>query len=307
MLGCSRPSAKSREIPFTKFRPYSPRHRPKPQGVSLIFELRCGSNESMKKIALLALLLSACATEPVSPILGMSETSKSSTANEPSRELGDAKNVVLHPTPTKPKFINGDLYSVIAKSVAPSPAPGSIEQRADELNLLSLQEMRTKADCDRAATEVKVTLANFFGGPKGSLTNAQIEKLAPFFEQIRNDSDFFIQRLKTERGRKRPFQYIKDVEPCVAREVTPAYPSGHATLSRLYALVLSDMYPSKTKELLKRADVIAEDRVLSGMHHRSDIIAGQALGERLYKEFSKSPEFKKELSELERVTTKVAR
>ena len=67
------------------------------------------------------------------------------------------------------------------------------------------------------------------------------------------------------------------------------------------------MYPAKTKELLKRADVIAEDRVLAGMHHRSDIIAGQALGERLYKEFSKSPDFRKDLSDLERATTKVAR
>jgi hypothetical protein len=67
------------------------------------------------------------------------------------------------------------------------------------------------------------------------------------------------------------------------------------------------MFPTKTKELLKRADVIAEDRVVAGMHHRSDIIAGQALGERLYKEFSKSPEFRKELMDYERGTTKVAR
>lgn len=249
----------------------------------------------MKKFVLFALLLSACAHEPVSPVLGV------------------AKNVVTHPAPAtapvtvKPRFISADLYAPVAKSVAPFPAPDSIEQRVDELNLLTLQEMRTKADCERAAGEVKVSLDHFYGGPKGALTPAQVEALAPFFEQIRNDSDYFIQRLKVERARKRPFQYIKDLEPCVTREMSPAYPSGHATLARLYALILSDMFPAKTKELLKRSDVIAEDRVLSGMHHRSDIIAGQALGERLYKEFSKSPEFRRELNSLERIATKVAR
>jgi acid phosphatase (class A) len=237
----------------------------------------------MKKFVLLALLLSACAHEPVSPVLGLA-----------------AKSTAPRSVPAKPRFIAADLYAPVAKSVAPFPAPDSIEQRADELNLLTMQEVRTKADCERAAGEVKVSLEHFYGGPQGALNPAQVETLAPFFEQIRNDSDYFIQRLKGERARKRPFQYIKGLEPCVKREMSPAYPSGHATLARLYALILSDMFPAKTKELLKRSDIIAEDRVLAGMHHRSDIIAGQALGERLYKEFSKSSEFRRELSNLER-------
>jgi acid phosphatase (class A) len=260
----------------------------------------------MKTIALLVpliFLLSSCATEQrgLSP-LGLSPVNKTTTI----RTSGDEK-IVIHPAPSKPHFLSVDRYEAVSKTVAPFPAPSTYEQRADEMNLLTLQQLRTPADCSRAASEVRVSLAAFYGTPNGPLSASDVERLSPFFEQVRNDADHFIQKLKVERGRKRPFLYIHGLNPCVAREVTPAYPSGHATLARLYALILSDMYPSQTKVLLKRADQIGDDRVVAGMHHRTDIIAGQALGERLYKEFSKSPTFRKELAALEHGRTKVAR
>ena len=259
-------------------------------------------------------LLAACASEPTKPYssLGSIESTGKSVAvvasspgpTPSTKELGDPKNTVVHPAPVMPKFLSADHYESVSKSVAAFPAPNTIEQRADELNLITLQQMRTRGECARAATEVKVNLANLYGE---FLTSAQIEKLAPFFDQVRNDADYFIYKLKTERNRKRPYAYITGLEPCVAREITPAYPSGHATISRLYALILSDMYPTKTKDLLRKSDLIASDRVLAGMHHRTDIVAGQALGERLYKEFSKSRDFRKELNDFERESQKVAR
>jgi len=244
----------------------------------------------------LAFLLSSCATEQHPPaIVGLTETNKPTTT----QETVETSKSAMHVDVKTPRFLVADHYDAIAKSLPAFPSAGSVEQRADELTLLSLQQMRTKADCSRAASEVKTNLANFYGEPNGPLTAQQVKKLNPFFEEVRSDADFFLHKLKNERGRKRPFTYINGLEPCVARELTPAYPSGHATISRLYALILSDLYPADTKVLLKRSDVIANDRVLAGMHHRSDVVAGQALGERLYKEFEKSPDFKKELAELE--------
>ncbi len=82
------------------------------------------------------------------------------------------------------------------------------------------------------------------------------------------------------------------------KEVTGAYPSGHSTLAKLYALILADLYPAMKNELLTRGDQIALDRVISGMHHPTDIQAGKILGELIYQELKKSKEFQSAYSKI---------
>jgi acid phosphatase (class A) len=117
--------------------------------------------------------------------------------------------------------------------------------------------------------------------------------------QVRNDADYFIQRLKIDFPRQRPFLYVPGLEPCVLKEVTGAYPSGHAAISRLQALILSRLYPERSQALFARARAIGQSRVLSGMHHPSDIRAGEELAEKLYGEFGKSESFQRALRALE--------
>lgn len=157
-----------------------------------------------------------------------------------------------------------------------------------------MQKTRTEVDCQRAKREVMVSLGNFFGPPSGPLDQGTVAKLSPFFEQVRNDSDFFIQKLKKDFPRQRPFQYIKGLTPCVAKEVTGAYPSGHSVLAKLFAMILSDMFPEKKLQFDQLAEQIAVDRVLSGMHHRTDIEAGASVGEHIYHEMKKSKKFQEE-------------
>ena len=77
-----------------------------------------------------------------------------------------------------------------------------------------------------------------------------------------------------------------------------SYPSGHATISRIEALVLADLVPARRAELLARADEIALSRVIGGVHHPSDIEAGKRLAETLYAVYRKSPAFRRELETL---------
>ena len=82
------------------------------------------------------------------------------------------------------------------------------------------------------------------------------------------------------------------------KEVTGAYPSGHAVLSKLYALILTDLQPQLKEELEARAQQIADHRVLSGMHHRSDINAGRKVAELTYAKLKKSKKFLADLKKL---------
>lgn len=207
----------------------------------------------------------------------------------PTMTFGD--EFVHHPAPKKPVFINEAWYSTLLKEIPSPPQKDHKEQANDVERLLSLQKSRSELDCARAGREVKVTLANFFGPPNGPLAERALEKLSPFFDQIRNDADFFIQKLKIDFPRERPFLYIKGLTPCVPKEVTGSYPSAHAVLSRLYALVISDIFPNERDKLSIVADQIALDRVLSGMHHPSDIEAGKVIGNLVYVELKKSKKF----------------
>jgi acid phosphatase (class A) len=205
--------------------------------------------------------------------------------------LAAPPDTVIHPTPKKPTYVSESWYSQLKKQVQAPPAKGSALQSADELELRAYQKGRTPLECDQAKAEVAVSLHNFFGVPQVGIPSADIKKLSPFFEQLRNDADYFVQLLKKDFPRPRPFVYLTDINPCVPREVTGAYPSGHAVLSRLFALVLTDLYPRQKGPILVRAQEIADHRVVVGMHHRSDVETGQKLGSLIYEEFKKSPKY----------------
>lgn len=228
----------------------------------------------MKNRALIALLPAflACASPSSPPVSGT--------------------GTALHPQPKEPHLIAGDLLPAFKKKIALPPVAGSDAQARDEEVLLRLQAERKPADCERARAEVYVSVGGFFGKPYGTLSDAEVAALGDFFAQIRNDADFYIQKLKKEFPRPRPFLYLKAIEPCVPKEVTGAYPSGHATLARLYALILSDLFPGRKTDFFVRGEMIANDRILSGMHHPSDIQAGKALADEIYPVLKKSPAYR---------------
>lgn len=206
---------------------------------------------------------------------------------------------VHHPVPKEPLYVKAGWYGSLKTQLPPPPNKGSGQQKQDEAELFQFQKIRTAADCERAKTEIFVSLNNFFASPYGPLAARESELLSPFFEQIRNDGDYFIQKLKVDFPRQRPFLYLKKLNPCIAKEVTGAYPSGHAVLSKLYALVLTDFYPDRKDKLEVRAKQIANDRILSGMHHRSDIQAGQSLATLIHAELNKSEKYQAEFKKLQ--------
>jgi len=206
----------------------------------------------------------------------------------------------VHPVPTEPKFISATLYDKFKAALKAPPAAGTAAQEADEKALLEIQNQRTAADCERAASEVKLSLQSFFGAPNGPLKEEEIPKLESFFSQIRNDTDYFIQRLKKDFPRPRPFLYVKGLAPCVLKESTQAYPSGHATIARVQARILAMLYPDRIEGFLARARTIGQDRILGGVHHPSDVKAGEALGDAVYEALKKSKSYAEALAELKK-------
>lgn len=59
---------------------------------------------------------------------------------------------------------------------------------------------------------------------------------------------------------------------------SPSYPSGHATVGALMAILLADMVPERRTELFAKGWQFGEARIISGVHFPTDVEAGRILG-----------------------------
>lgn len=203
----------------------------------------------------------------------------------------NAADYVKHQKPLDPIFLDKSFYSDLSKVLPPPPKDKSIEQEVDEQMLLYIQQSRTPSDCARAQSEVSVDFDAFFKEPDGPLTQGELDQIRTLISAIDRDAYYFVDKLKTEYPRRRPFLYIDGLKPCVPKEVTLSYPSGHAAVSALVAMVAGDIFPAKAEQLKRHAEMIAGDRVLGGVHHPSDIAAGKLIAIALYQKFQKNKSF----------------
>jgi membrane-associated phospholipid phosphatase len=76
----------------------------------------------------------------------------------------------------------------------------------------------------------------------------------------------------------RPSQLDPELKTVVSPPNHPSYPSAHGCISTAAAVVLARLFPGDADTLLAIGKESAEARIYAGIHYRSDIDAGQALG-----------------------------
>ncbi len=82
--------------------------------------------------------------------------------------------------------------------------------------------------------------------------------------------------------RQRPFVSSGDSTCTPAEEASLAkdgsYPSGHSAVGWAWALVLTEVDPSRATALLMRGHAFGQSRVICGVHWQSDVDAGRVMG-----------------------------
>ncbi len=206
--------------------------------------------------------------------------------------------------------IKHTAYYITAKEESfhgfpPPPAAGSPEERADMTAMRDWELKRSTQQCQGALSEKYATYDEFFGDIS-PFPRPLPPAAAAILGRIRDDADTAADITKKRFARERPFRKDQSLDPCLGRVGGLSYPSGHATISRLYALVLSDVRPSMRGEFLARADQAALYRVIGGVHYPSDVEAGKKLADMLYSAFRKSHAFRRDLETLRRLVKKGA-
>ncbi len=191
-----------------------------------------------------------------------------------------------------------DLPTDFVKSFPPPPKINSKEDKTDLATVLKYQKSRTAEDCERAESEEKVTLKTMFGKPYGTLTDEEVEKWSSLFEKIRLEGRMYAFKVKEGYKRPRPFVNHKEVQPCIKHEVSDSYPSGHSTIAYVFATVLSKIHPESSKEYLKRAEQIALDRVMGGVHYPHDIEAGKQMALIVMRSLTMNKQFNDEFAQI---------
>ena len=136
------------------------------------------------------------------------------------------------------------------------PAPPAAGSKADQRDLAALKDWqlkRTKEQCARASAGAHAGYEEFFGDIS-PFPEPLPEAAAVIFQRVKTETDGVAADVKDMFKRQRPFLRDASLEPCLGRLGGLAYPSGHATISRLFALMLADLVPSRKKEFLARAD-----------------------------------------------------
>ena len=168
------------------------------------------------------------------------------------------------------------------------PAKGSVEERLEIDLLLHYQNTRTMEDCQLAAAQDEVTLENLFVKNDGPLSAEEAKEIEPKILAAYVEAGVNIYIAKKTFDRPRPYEANPAIIPCVPKEKSRAYPSGHTTLARILANVLGELYPERAEDFKHRADQIAMNRIIGGVHHPSDITAGNKLADYLSDKVLKS-------------------
>jgi acid phosphatase (class A) len=194
----------------------------------------------------------------------------------------------------------------------PPYAENSEESRKEYAAILQWQKTRTAAQCEAARLQQIPTLEQVFGASRGKSDLPDFKKLNPeavgklkiFFDRYQRDVSYVSHEAKRRWARNRPYIARPEIHPCVKREITPAYPSGHAAFGAAGAEILSEIFPKYSAGFEKSGKAVGMNRIISGVHHPSDVESGFELGHKTVEALRKLPKFEADLGEIKALFAK---
>ncbi len=172
------------------------------------------------------------------------------------------------------QYLDGDTAPFIA-IFDPPPRPQSPDTRQELDLLLELQRTRTDAQVAAARADRKTEVPRFYAAI-GLDPQLSVPRVARLAQRVEDDIRPYVRAAKKHFRRLRPAEIEPRLTPCIGNvQEDLSYPSGHATYGYAMAGMLADLLPERRTSLESRADEFALQRMICGVHFRSDIEAGR--------------------------------
>ena len=210
-----------------------------------------------------------------------------------------------------PGYLAGSSIPDLIPLLPATPAPGSAR---DNMDRQVFRDTRALVDSDRwrlAQRDDKLSVTALLSALRcsmGAELNAEnAPHLVTLLARVFTDAMNATNPAKEHFQRKRPF--LVDEGPiCIT--ATPAfaktsdYPSSHATISWAFALILAEIEPANTAQILTRARTFGESRVVCGVHDVDAVEAGRIAGSAVVASLHGNQEFG---ADLERARAEIAK
>ena len=114
------------------------------------------------------------------------------------------------------------------------------------------------------------------------ISESDTPRLYQLLRRSLTDAGLSTYKAKNNYNRRRPF--LVNQKPICSPEDTieltsdPSYPSGHTAVGWAWALILSEMVPDRSNQILARGLAYGESRHLCNVHWYSDVINGRVMG-----------------------------
>ena len=178
------------------------------------------------------------------------------------------------------------------------PPPPSLDSVSNKLELDFMKNKIAKlsnAEKDLAIKDALNENVNFFADTLPGFDIDKLPKTKILFDKVKYNAGYESKLFKNHFTSKRPYQVDKDIHACVPPKpsnLDRSYPSGHTTMGYAMGIVLANLIPSKSIEIMERTRLYGENRINCGAHYPFDVAGGQVLGTLVAVELLKNSEFK---------------
>ncbi len=183
--------------------------------------------------------------------------------------------------------------------LADFPVEGSAEYKKDFEVLLKWQEERSPEQCRQGRRMKWPEFKTLF--KTELLDPEEMALVTPLMNQLQSFTERVSGYHKDKFERLRPYDADARIKPCADKAMgAKAYPSSHAAISSAISCVLSEVFPVKAEDLKAFGQELGDLRVVIGLHHPSDVKAGQKLGFEICDRLMSEPDFKEEVESLKK-------
>ncbi|WP_372786606.1 phosphatase PAP2 family protein [Phenylobacterium sp.] len=201
-----------------------------------------------------------------------------------------------NPVPTYLGTTGPDAYKILP----PAPVAGTIRYDADRRMFRATRKLK---DTPRWALALNddngaAFLTDLSCAIGVDLTTQNAPRTRLMIARVSRDSSYSTNIPKDAYKRLRPF--LIDKGPTCIDQKGPIsqsfdYPSGHNTYSWAVGLILAELVPDRSTEILVRARAFGESRMICGVHNMSAVEAGRTNGSIVVAGLHGSEEFRRDM------------
>ncbi|MGB4100721.1 MAG: phosphatase PAP2 family protein [Alphaproteobacteria bacterium] len=192
-------------------------------------------------------------------------------------------------------------HYISVKEIAALPAPRANKSstiRTDILHIIGFQTYAAPEEITAARDEQNLRPEHLVSVIDKNVSQTELPLTFALLDRVAADVSAVTRAAKKRWRTTRPYQLDRRVKLLVD-PLAPdnyGYPSGHTSLSLVWADILAELDPAAAAPLQQQAARIAMHRVLAGVHTTQDITGGKKLGTAILAALKTKPAFQSDLA-----------